>query len=258
MLYGVTYEAPQTHRAQCHYDSLVVRIMKELYLVVVVVWECAVAAKHRKAAPPVVVTWPGDTSGCEGVAITRHHVLAYHACLPVQGDSYKVEIRAGKGHRRSATPLQGSKAVTVLSLDKPLPSGGGLIVDRLHSGPVRLALGQVDLPCHLHNNLQLECSDPPVGTGWPVYQSNGNLLGFSTHNLKLEPIFDEMSIIGGLIAADFVKRFSNGEKRMFKCKRTETLALEFLLVIMFCIAASLDNIQSDKMCFTEELQLWPR
>ena len=234
------------------------RVMKELYLVVVVVLECAGAAKHRKAAPPVVISWPGDTSVCEGVALTRHHVLAYQACLPLQADSYKVELRQGKGYSRSAIPLQGSSSVSVLSLDKPLPSVGGVIVDRVHSGSVRVALGQVDIPCQLQNNLQLECSNPPVGIGWPVFQSNGHLLGFSTNNLKLEPIFDEMSVIGDLIAADFVKRFSNGEKRMFKCKRTETLALEFLLVILFSITASLDNIQSDKMYFTEELQLWPR
>ena len=35
------------------------RVMKELYLVVVVVLECAGAAKYRKAAPPEVVSWPG-------------------------------------------------------------------------------------------------------------------------------------------------------------------------------------------------------
>ena len=205
-----------------------------------VVLQCSVAAKQRKAAPPVTVSWTdkaGNSSMCEGVALTRHHVLAYKACLPAQRQDFKVELRQGKGYSRSAKPLQISKSeltsVTVFSLAQPIPSGGGLTVGSLKTGPVRVAKGQVDVPCQLQNYVQLVCKNPPGGSGWPVFASNGHLLGFFAHNLKLEPIKDQMSIIGDIIAADFAKRYSDGDKRILKCKRTETLAVEFILVILY-------------------------
>ena len=225
---------------ECPLVSALVSSMTGVTLLLLMVSvQCTVAARQRKAAPPLTVSWTdktGNSSTCGGVALTRHHVLASRACISVQSKSIKVELQQGKVYSRSATLIQipelDKTAVTLLSLGEPILSGGGVTVGDFKTGEVKVRQGKVDIPCQLQDALQLVCDIPLVapGSGWPVFGANGKLLGFVANNLMLDPIKEQMSIIGDAIAADFAKRFSNGEKRIFKCKRTETQALEYLLV----------------------------
>ena len=68
-----------------------------------------------------------------------------------------------------------------------------------------------------------------TGTEGPVTNTDQSLLGFSYRG-KLRPIQNYTTEIGSFIAADFANRFSAGEKRLLKCKKSEHSALTFILV----------------------------
>jgi len=205
-------------------------------LLLVVSVQCAVSARQRKLAAPLTVSWinkSGNRSVCGGVALTRHHVLASRACIGVQEDSFRVELRKGKGESYLATPIQISGtdkgSVILLSLRKPIPLVNGVTVGVPRAGRVRVVGEKKDVQCQLENTLNLVCDNPGIpALGWPVFGVYGNLLGF-LENMVLEPIKGQLSMVGDAIASDFAKRFSNGETRLFKCKKTETQALDFIL-----------------------------
>ena len=189
-----------------------------------------------KPAPHITVNWldDGETKSCDGVALTRYHVLASKACIPPQRESFKVVLHQGKTFsRRGQTiqlPTEDKISVIVLRMKDPIRYGGGISIRKIESGSIRVSVGQVDVPCQLQSSTQVSCSNPPQGAGWPVFSSNNELIGFYAKKQTLQPLDDEMDIVALAISEDFAQRYSKGERRLFKCKQTEISAIEFLLV----------------------------
>ena len=87
-----------------------------------------------------------------------------------------------------------------------------------------------DLSASFHVSCQAETGENLTLRDGPVTNTDQALLGFTLRGKLrgLQPNFT--SEFAPFIAADFAKRRMSGEKRLFKCKKSETSALQFILV----------------------------
>ena len=98
-------------------------------------------------------------------------------------------------------------------------------------GTLKILMGTKTFSCSLSNALVMECENGSNYTDLPVFGSHEQFVGFVSKTQTLEQFNDDIiQLLGKVIASDFGRRYLSGEKRLFKCKRTETQALEFLMV----------------------------
>ena len=187
---------------------------------------------RSRSVVSVVVTNAVTRDTCGGVLMTRYHVLVPDTCLKSQDKHYIVELGQGRSQQRVATPLDTPTdlSLAVLSLSSPLSvSSSDLRQGEVAAGQVNVLQTRQSYMCNMSQSLDITCQQP-LDTLWPVTDVNKLLIGFIDIEHRLEPIKNQMSTIGELIASDLAIRFDNGERRLIKCKNTEKTALEFMMV----------------------------
>ena len=180
----------------------------------------------------VVVTNAVTRDTCGGVLLTRYHVLVPVKCLKPDYKHYIVELGQGRSQQRVATPLDTvtGLSLAVLSLSSSLSvTSTNLKLGKLSPGQVNVMKTRQPYSCTMSQTLNITCPQPP-DTLWPVTDVNKLLIGFIDIEQRLQPIKNQMSTIGELIASDLAIRFENGERRLLKCKISEKTALEFMMV----------------------------
>ena len=82
--------------------------------------------------------------------------------------------------------------------------------------------------CQVNNNLTCPADLTP---GQPVYSRSGQLLALSVgEEGRVEPVLPHLDRIGAAVAADLAERYRAGDRQVLRCKRSEKMAIRFIMV----------------------------
>ena len=196
-------------------------------------------AWSRSDIVSVEVTNTGTRDTCGGILVTRYHVITSATCQgPDLASDFIVTLTQGKGSKRLSSKIGQAGNIILLSLSSPLPTASSQLktIELMMSSDVRvIQQHSQSVKCTAAPPLgELTCRQGlvHVNSGWPVLDTaSGMMVGFSNSQHQLDPV--DIVSFGNLIAKDFASKYQSGEKRLIKCRRTENVALEFILVGVF-------------------------
>ena len=182
--------------------------------------------------------------------MTRFHVLTPSSCTNIISD-FIVKLTQGKGQKRLSSSIGQVGNTTILSLSSPMSSSSSdvSLVKLSRSTQVIVVQKHERIQCQADKTRQLLCSGGliHVDSGWPVLNQDDKLVGFSNNFHAVDDNID-MDRISEIIAEDFRNKHENGEKKLLKCRRTENMALEFVLVYLNSLGSN------DKFSFSGQHQ----